>query len=119
MALFPLSRGQEGCKNQNTLQKGDRFSVPLFTRVGARHAACGFGFEWAAGLVSVTVWLRFLLRVALVPLQRQKPSFRYGRNGSRYTPRPRDEGLQRAYQSDEFLHCLVTSYQRVHVVIFV
>ena len=59
-----MSRGQEGCKN--SLQKGDRFSVPLFTRVGARDAACGFGFGWAAGLVSVTVWLRFLLRVALV-----------------------------------------------------
>ena len=59
-----MSRGQEGCKN--SLQKGDRFSVRLFTRVGAKDAACGFGFGWAAGLVSVTVWLRFLLRVALV-----------------------------------------------------
>ena len=57
------------------LQKGDRFSVPLCTRVGARDAACGFGFGWAAGLVSVTVWLRFLLRVALVAVTAAETEF--------------------------------------------
>ena len=68
-----MFRGQEGCKN--SLQKGDRFSVPLFTSVGARDAACGFGFGWAAGLVSVTVWLRFLLRVALVAVTAAETEF--------------------------------------------
>ena len=56
-------------------KKGDRFSVPLFTRVGARDAACGFGFGWAAGLVSVTVWLRFLLRVALAAVTAAETEF--------------------------------------------
>ena len=70
--LFSVA-SKEGCKN--SLQKGDRFSVPLFTRVGARYAACGFGFGWAAGLVSVTVWLQFLLRVALVAVTAAETEF--------------------------------------------
>ena len=48
---------------------------PIFTRVGAGDAACGFGFGWAAGLVSVTVWLRFLLRVALVAVTAAETEF--------------------------------------------
>ena len=86
-----MSRGQGGCKN--SLQKGDRFSVPLFTRVGARDAACGFGFGWAA------VWLRFLLRVALAAVTAAETEFPLRSKWLPLHPAPiGQEGVVRAHE---------------------
>ena len=45
--------------------EGDRLSVPHFARFGLRNFR--FRFRLLGGLVSVTFWLRFLLRSRLVP----------------------------------------------------